>query len=339
MILKKILITSLCVASVALVQAQDIHFSQYFMSPVATAPGNTGNHNGDWRVFGNYRSQWNAISNNLYTTPAIGGDYNFYVNKVDKISAGLYIVNDKSGGNLNVMKIMGSGAYHYALKKNYLHAGLQVGYVSKSIDKDAESYPNQFNEDKGLFDNTFALNKETSLQNKLSFIDVNLGLGWHRTFGKITPYANYSAFHVNAPNESFVGGKNKLKMRNMLNLGVTIGINNMLTVHPSLLLTTQGKANELLLGANLHYNLDNKLLSRKYVYVGQYIRYGVGNLADATFTTVGVSYKAVQVGLSYDVNVSQLKTITANRGAYELAFIYTGLSSRLTKKEIPCDRY
>jgi type IX secretion system PorP/SprF family membrane protein len=337
--LKKILLSTLSITSVALVQAQDIHFSQYFLSPVATAPSNTGNHNGDWRVFGNYRSQWNSIVGKPYVTPAIGGDYNFYVNKVDKASAGLYIVNDKSGGNLNVMKIMGSGAYHYALDKNYLHAGLQVGYVSKTIDKDSESYPNQFNETSGLFDNKSALNKEASLENKLSFIDVNLGLGWNRTFGKITPYANYSAFHVNAPNESFTGGTNKLKMRNMLNLGATIGINNMLTLHPSLLLGTQGKANELVGGANLHYNLDKKMLSKKYVYIGQYVRYGVGNIVDATFTTVGMSYKAVQVGISYDVNISQLKTVTANKGAYELAFIYTGLSSRLTKKEIPCDRY
>jgi type IX secretion system PorP/SprF family membrane protein len=337
--LKKLLYTTIGLSSFAAVQAQDIHFSQYFLSPVATAPSNTGNHNGDWRIFGNYRSQWNSIVGKPYITPAIGGDYNFYINKVDKASAGLYIVNDKSGGNLNVMKIMGSGAYHYAYKKNYLHGGLQVGYISKSIDKDSESYPNQFDEKSGLFNNQLAPNKETVLNNKLSFIDVNLGLGWHRQFGKITPYANYSAFHINKPNESFIKGQNKLRIRNMLNLGATIGLNNMFTLAPSILLSTQGKANELLIGTNINYNLDKKILSCKYIYLGQYVRYGVGNLADATFTTIGISYKAVQVGVSYDVNISQLKTVTANKGAYELAFIYNGLSSRLTKKEIPCDRF
>ena len=54
----------LTVLSVAFVpnssQAQDIHFSQYYNSPLTTNPALTGIFRGDIRAYGIYRSQWSA---------------------------------------------------------------------------------------------------------------------------------------------------------------------------------------------------------------------------------------------------------------------------------------
>ena len=42
--------------------AQDIHFSQFFASPVLVNPANTGNFNGVARLGLNYRDQWGSVS-------------------------------------------------------------------------------------------------------------------------------------------------------------------------------------------------------------------------------------------------------------------------------------
>src|ERR1700740_59277 len=77
--------------------AQDIHFTQYYFSPLSLNPANTGNYSGDYRGFINYRSQWKEIDK-AYKTMSAGADVNFYpLNQ--KVSGGIYFINDKSGGN------------------------------------------------------------------------------------------------------------------------------------------------------------------------------------------------------------------------------------------------
>ena len=41
---------------------QDIHFSQFYSSPLTLNPAYTGNYEGNWRVMSNYRTQWSAIA-------------------------------------------------------------------------------------------------------------------------------------------------------------------------------------------------------------------------------------------------------------------------------------
>src|SRR4051812_48525455 len=80
--------------------AQDIHFSQFFNSPLIISPSNTGNMAGDFRVCGNYRSQWREISK-PYLTQDITLDKQFYLYN-ERISGGLVVINDQSGGYLKV---------------------------------------------------------------------------------------------------------------------------------------------------------------------------------------------------------------------------------------------
>ena len=68
-------------------------------------------------------------------------------------------------------------------------------------------------------------------------------------------------------------------------------------------------------------------------------RKGVKRISDAAIVNVGVKYSNYTIGFSYDINVSPLKTATSSKGAYEIALIYTGKNTRISKKQIPCDRY
>ena len=52
--------------------SQDLHFSQFFNSPLSTNPANTGFiPDGDYRLGVNYRNQWSAIMAVPYKTMKI----------------------------------------------------------------------------------------------------------------------------------------------------------------------------------------------------------------------------------------------------------------------------
>ena len=55
------------------VLAQDIHFSQFFHTPLASSPGNIGAFDGDYRVHGIFRQQWRAVTQ-PYRTFGLGYD-------------------------------------------------------------------------------------------------------------------------------------------------------------------------------------------------------------------------------------------------------------------------
>jgi len=55
--------------------SQDLHFSQFFNSPLLTNPANTGFiPEGDYRLGVNYRNQWASISAFPYKTMSAFGD-------------------------------------------------------------------------------------------------------------------------------------------------------------------------------------------------------------------------------------------------------------------------
>ena len=54
--------------------AQDIHFTQFTYTPLNTNPAQTGLFDGDYRVGGNYRTQWWEVPGLPYTTFSCFGD-------------------------------------------------------------------------------------------------------------------------------------------------------------------------------------------------------------------------------------------------------------------------
>ena len=316
-------------------KAQDIHFSQYFSTPLTISPSNTGNYTGDWRVMANYRTQWKEIAK-PYNTESVAADKQFYIHN-EKISGGLLIVNDRSGGTFQVNKIQLSGAYHKTLGTNSFHAGIQPGFTMKSIGN-KETFPDQFNWSSGKFDAGMA-NNESNLAFRLNYFDLNVGVGYDHKFKKTEVFTSYAVFHINNPKETFLSYNNMLKPRHVGSLGLTWYAASKITIQPSLCVMGTDKASEFLMGSRLFYSLENNYSIAKSVFLGIYFRKGFANLNDAVFGVVGMNYKQYYTGVSYDFTISQLKTASNYRGALELSFIYTGISTRLTKTAIPCDRY
>ena len=316
--------------------AQDIHFSQYFSTPLTISPSNTGNYDGDWRAMANYRSQWKEVAK-PYTTESVGGDMNFYIRN-EKISGGLIIINDKSGGDLQVNKFQLSLAYHKAIGKNTFHIGVQPGYTMKSMNPN-QTYPNQLDWGTGQFNSSLP-NNETNLSYRLHYFDLNWGLGYDRKMSdKFELFTSYAMYHTNSPKETFLSTSNLLKPRHVGSLGVTWFLKPKITLQPSVCVMGTDKASDFLFGSRVFYSLGKDYSIAKAAFIGVYGRYGFTNLTDAVFAVIGMNYKNYYGGVSYDFNISQLKTVSNYRGALEISFIYTGISTHLMKTQIPCDRY
>ena len=99
-------------------EAQDLHFSQFFNSPLTTNPANTGFiPDADYRIGANYRSQWTSIPV-PFKTMSIWGDAQVFRDRFETgwIGLGGVILRDVGGpGNLTSTEIYGSAAYHQML--------------------------------------------------------------------------------------------------------------------------------------------------------------------------------------------------------------------------------
>ena len=323
-------------------KAQDIHFSQFFATPLLVNPALSGVYKGDFRITGNYRQQWKSVSE-PFTTAAFGGDYQFYMLNGDRISAGMQFVSDQAGvGALKTTQTYVVGAYHKSFGLNNFHGGLQFGYVEQSVDITKFTFPNQFDRDIGQFNNeNDALpNSESNLQENSQYLDAAIGFAWSRDFGKFEPVVGFSIYDLNYPKKSLTETEDaKSKARPILSAGGTYELNEKYYLMPMFKYMFQTKASDMLIGSNIAMRLSVPKVKLNAVYAGLETRTGIGRKTDAAIIMAGMIFKKLQVGVSYDVNVSSLRTSSGYRGATEFSVIYTGLSTQLDRAHIPCNRY
>ncbi|MBK9459020.1 MAG: type IX secretion system membrane protein PorP/SprF [Sphingobacteriales bacterium] len=69
-------------------------------------------------------------------------------------------------------------------------------------------------------------------------------------------------------------------------------------------------------------------------YAGLWYRY-----RDALAPLVGVEVNDYRILLSYDINISTLRTATQGRGGLELSLVHVGSFNKLNKSSINCPRF
>jgi type IX secretion system PorP/SprF family membrane protein len=321
----------------ALMKAQDVHFSQFYFSPLSLNPANTGNFNGDHRFFGNYRSQWKEISR-AYNTFSAGGDFNFFPGN-KQVSAGILAINDLSGGNLGVLKIFPSAAIHFNRNGYKFRIGIQPGIVIKSIDFFANTFPSQLNWDKGEFDNQLP-NYENDVTQRFIYPDLNAGVMLSRRFGKFEPEAGFALFHINQPRENFIStNRDRLPSRQMWNAALSYSITGSVIARFNTLYAFTTQTSDWVSALIGEYVLSSDGFFANSIFAGFMWRDGFGRNRDAGIITAGINYSHYTIGFSYDVTFSKLKTSVNSKGAFEVALIYRGKNTRISKLIVPCERY
>jgi type IX secretion system PorP/SprF family membrane protein len=231
---------------------------------------------------------------------------------------GLY---DRSfGGSYSNVNLGLSGAYHKILGeegRSKLGLGFQASLATKKISIDGLSFANQFTN--GGFNSSLP-NNESFLTRSSSYIDFNTGLLYQYDDEYTSFYLGASMYHIDNPNVSLrTDAVYKLPSRYTAHAGarLTVGDNsNELFLSGSLMY--QAEATDKLLGGAYGVNLSND--SRNLIfYMGSWYRFG-----DSFIPYVGLDYKKIQLGVSYDIINSDLKLASPKTGSFEISFNYLG---------------
>ena len=319
----KILVVIIFALQINNLQAQDLHFSQFFNSPLTTNPANTGFiPDADYRIGAQYRNQWSAIMSSPYKTISVFGDAQVFRDRLENgwLGLGAVVLSDQAGsGSLTSTKIYGSVAYHQMLGLSSLvSAGFNIGWANKSINPSKLKFPDQF--DGKFFDNTLPTSVVLT-NNNVGYLDVHAGMNYaYFPDENIYINAGYSIQHVNRPRETFfadVTNAGRIPFRQSAFVNAILKVNDRLIVNPNAYFTTQAKATDLVFGLNANYNLSE--FGEKQLLAGVYYRLG-----DAVVPMVGFELKNIQFAFSYDVTLSPLRNFNNYRGASEFSIIKKG---------------
>ncbi|CAN5241701.1 hypothetical protein BH09BAC1_BH09BAC1_03280 [soil metagenome] len=315
--------------------AQDIHFTQFYNAPLTLNPGETTNHDADWRAAAIYRNQWRSFGA-AFNTIAASFDYQFHLKK-GKIGAGIVLYNDRTRGTegINSTKIMLSGSYQLPVKKNRFNFGLQGGLVDKRLSK--ATFPDQFNIETGYFDGQMATSDGGS-GIKTMYFDMNAGIVWTVVGKKFTPEVGVSVYHLNFPKESFYGKSNHLKPRPVFSFSGNWQFSARWSLMPRALYMYHSGASDFIAGLQLGYSFQANALRIQKIYAGPLMREGFEAAPNAIMIAGGINFKKFELGGAFDLTSSNLNKPTNYRGAFEVSLIYKGFKNPLDIIQIPCER-
>lgn len=318
--------------------AQDLHYSQFYNSPLNLNAGLTGQMREDIRAGFIYRNQWQAISS-PYKTMSFFADMNFKLKKkpVDMVSFGLNFTDDElADGIFKNQYILVSGAAQKYLgysRQHMVSAGIQAGMMFQNLNKNGlyfeDQYDNEFNPIRGTAEN-FSASRNT-------YLTFNAGLAWDFFLNERVMFTAGAGFHnlTRAKNSQIQGigetVKSKQAVRSVFTAGMVYQITDKVSLQPAIMYARQATASDLNLGSNIGFHINGfKSRNRTTLLVGGFFR-----VNDAAIAKVGFRFRGLQTMLSYDAAVSNVKDVknaptikNKAANAYEISLIYGGFLNR-----------
>lgn len=337
--MKKLLsyiVLSLLAAQSSRLAAQDIHFSQFFEAPLLRNPSLAGIFTGDIRVQAVYRDQWNSVTT-AYKTGSLNAEFKQPIGRGDDfITAGIQMLYDRAGTVSWVSShILPALNYHKSLsayRNRYLSVGFMGGPVHRSFDRTKMTTNSMYD---GMGDG------ETFVNPQYTYIDAAAGISFNTQLSE-NPDDNYfiglALHHFNRPKNSFYrNASSELDPKWVASAGVRF------SVTPASYLTLQadhsmqGEFKETVAGALYGIKLGEDLDKPLYtLHGGAFLRWN-----DALLPVVKLDYRPFSFSLSYDVNISKLKTSSYGRGGFELGISYVGFLDRdnFALNAVHCPRF
>jgi type IX secretion system PorP/SprF family membrane protein len=301
--------------------AQDLHFSQFFEAPLLRNPSLAGIYTGDIRVQGVYRSQWTSITN-AYKTASINAEYKMPVGKGDDFfTAGLQVLYDRSGdAALTTTHVLPALNYHKSLSNQhnrYLSLGFMGGWVQRKIDISKVTTNSQY-DGLGLGEN---------FPPAYSYLDGSVGMTFNSSLNESQSnnfYIGVAYHHFNRPKNSFYKNAYELYPKWVSSAGFRFGVGETTFLTLQADYTTQGTYSELIGGGLIGFKLGPDYDNPDYVFhVGTFLRWD-----DALIPVIKIDKRPLSFAFSYDANISKLKPSTYGRGGFELSLTYIGLLDR-----------
>jgi len=345
--------------------SQDIHFSQFYMSPLNLNPAMTGVMNGNIRLTGNYRNQWaSVLRDKSFRTYSVSYDQRVAVGRNDFFGIGGTVWGDKAG-DAGFATQTGKMSFSYSKriagyreKASYVVVGAEVGVAQRSIDFLNLRWGTQHN-GSGGFDPTINSNEDNFGNTNFIFADMAAGVLLFNVLNKNTNYYIGGAYHhLNRPNQSFSGtnvagvfirNTDLIFTRITVHAGGEFPVAPNLGVLPGIIYMKQGPAFQINGGNSFRFTLNDNPGEYQAFQVGVWARVaskevattaGVpdsgssGVLMDAAILSARFDFNDISLGFSYDVNVSPLRAASNGQGAFEFSLQYKILGN--TKKSVYC---
>ncbi len=319
----------LTLIAVAKLPAQDPQFSQFYANPLYLNPALTGAPICPRLIF-NYRNQWPSLDNAFITYNA---SYDQYVEFLHG-GVGLLFTADRAGnGNLNTTMINLLYAYKFNITSRiYASAGVQVGYYQRRL-----VWENLLFEDMIDPQNGFVLptSEKQPDQARVGVPDFSAGIfiGYEEII-----YGGLSISHLTQPDIGFYAANNsKLYMKITVHAGSVINLrkgggydeDKEFSISPNILYQQQFNYHQLNVG--FYLTLDP-------IVGGLWFRHNFEN-ADAVIPFLGIHYKNLRVGYSYDITLSNLKGSSGGAHEVSASWQFLCIEKRRRIRAIKCPRF
>jgi type IX secretion system PorP/SprF family membrane protein len=318
----KIIFLFVLLAVADTLKAQDMHFTQFYSSPLYLNPAMTGL-NVCNRVTLTYRNQW----------PGISRSYNSYMVASDhfipdaKLGVGMLVAHDQAGsGNYMTTIVSPSFAYELRVSQEFgIRFGLQPGVAQKRINYDKLVFGDQIARGGDV------ATVENSKPSK-NYFDAGTGI----LFYTKQYWGGFALSHINQPNESLTGTTSRLPVKYSLHGGYSHLLN----------VDERDDSKKKSITNVFHYRHQKEFDQFDYGFYFNQNVYTVGiwyrglNLVkrykkgyqnnDALCVILGLQNKRTNFGYSYDITISKLASIS--QGAHEVTISYQLCSPKKKRK-------
>jgi type IX secretion system PorP/SprF family membrane protein len=295
----------------------DPHFTQNYTYPMYINPALAGSSDGTYRVSGIYRSEWGSFGN-PYRTTGLSGDMALENN----LAVGFSLLNQSAGGGgFKYLTTQATVAYTGVklgkMQNHRMVFALQAGLIDRRVDEGNFKWGEQWNSSTGYSPNnptteSFASRAATSL-------DMGTGVLYYDAAPgkKYNAFGGLSFYHINRPKDPVMSSESaelqNLPMRYTLHGGLSYSFDQQTSIVPHLLYMQQGNAREVMLGVYGQRSVNEETA----IMAGAYYR-----VNDAFAPFVGVDFRNLMIGMSFDVNASKLGSMTKNVNSFELSLSY-----------------
>ncbi|MES2592743.1 MAG: type IX secretion system membrane protein PorP/SprF [Bacteroidota bacterium] len=314
-------------------KAQDMHFTQFFSSPLYLNPAFAGAGVCS-RVSTTYRNQWPGISK-TYKSYLLSADH--YLQTYN-LGIGLLFGNDAAGsGELKTVIINPMVAYEVKVNRKYsMRFGVQPGVGMKSI-----------NFNKLLFGDQIArggnvATLETPTQSK-TYFDIGAGgLFYSRKY-----WIGTSVYHLTRPDVALMGNSDGiLPIKYSVHGGAKFIFNpkerNLYaqrSVSPAFNYRGQREFDQFDIGLYFTQYIFNLGLWYRGIPILKSYKPGYAN-NDVIAMIVGIKTDRLNIGYSFDYTISKLNNLS--HGAHEITLSYQLCKFRKKKKSrlvVPCPKF
>jgi type IX secretion system PorP/SprF family membrane protein len=305
--------------------AQDVHFSQFTLTPLQINPAQTGMIPANFRANLGYRSQWGSVTT-PYKTYYFSGDMSLAASKMVDIGFGLNVYRDMAGDTKfgTTLANMSVSAIVKLDRNQEISAGIMGGILQKAMSGSNLMWDSQYQN--GSYDP--ALPGEALNLTPAIMPDVSAGVVYHYHVNEGYMTANdmfqakvgVSYNHINRPKMKFFDS-DTLYSNFIAFADLQIGLgNSRWSLVPGVLAMFQGPSKEISVGNLFKFRLQEAakitgLIKGAYLYAGAYYR-----VRDAVAAVVMVEFDQYTLGMSYDINISPLVPASNMQGGPEIIF-------------------